>query len=153
VPPFGHAERIAEDKTNGLALVRLYGARNLASAPFAESNIDSGDLTLIGVADPLAQNSDAVTAAPARLSKQTIEPAPKLGFSGAAALDARGRLVGTVDLRPGIVAGNGAGAGQAVTMVPVETIRAFLQTQHVAPPVAAAGAINRSVVRVICVRK
>jgi hypothetical protein len=153
VPPFGHAERIAEDKTNGLALVRLYGARNLASAPFAESNIDSGDLTLIGVADPLAQHSDAVTAAPARLSKQTIEPAPKLGFSGAAAADARGRLVGTVDLRPGIVAGNGAGAGQAVTMVPVETIRAFLQTQHVAPPVAAAGAINRSVVRVICVRK
>src|SRR4029077_15545864 len=77
VPPFGHAERIAEDKTNGLALVRLYGARNLASAPFAESNIDSGDLALIGVADPLAQHSDAVTAAPARLSKQTIEPAPK----------------------------------------------------------------------------
>ena len=41
-------------------------------------------------------------------------------------------LAGMVDLRPGIVAGNGAGAGQAVTMVPVETIRAFLQAQHVA---------------------
>jgi hypothetical protein len=163
VPPFGHAERIAEDKTNGLALLRLYGARNLAPAPFAESNIDGGDLTLIGIADPLAQNSDAVTAAPARLSQQAIEPAPKLGFSGAAAADARGRLVGLVDLRPAIVAGmmdlrpaiagNGAGAAQAVTLVPVETIRAFLQAQHVTPPGTASGAINQSVLRVICVRK
>ena len=152
VPPFGHAERIAEDKTNGLALVRLYGARNLAPAPFAESNIDSGDLTLVGIADPLAQNGDAVTAAPAHLSQRAIEPAPKLGFSGAAAADARGRLAGMVDLRPGIVAGNGAGAGQAVTLVPVETIRAFLQAQHVAPATAAAP-INQSVLRVICVRK
>ena len=152
VPPFGHAERIAEDKTNGLALVRLYGARNLAPAPFAESNIDSGDLTLVGIADPLAQNGDAVTAAPAHLSQQAIEPAPKLGFSGAAAADGRGRLAGMVDLRPGIVAGNGAGAGQAVTLVPVETIRAFLQAQHVAPATAAAP-INQSVLRVICVRK
>jgi hypothetical protein len=42
---------------------------------------------------------------------------------------ARGRLVGMVDLRPGLVAGKGAGA-QAVTMVPVNTIRAFLQRQH-----------------------
>ena len=152
VPPFGHAERIAEDKTNGLALVRLYGARNLAPAPFAESNIDSGDMTLIGIADPLAQNGDAITAVPARVSQQAIEPAPRLGFSGAAAADARGRLAGMVDLRPAIT-GNGAGGSQAVTMVPVETIRAFLQAQHVAPPSAASGAINQSVLRVICVRK
>jgi len=163
VPPFGHAERVAEDKTNDLALVRIYGARNLAPAPFAKSNIDGGSLTLIGIADPLAQNGDAVTAMPARLSQQAIEPAPKLGFSGAAAADARGRLAGMVDLRPAIVAGmadlrpaisgNGAGAGQAVTLVPVETIRAFLQAQHVAPPATVAGAINQSVLRVICVRK
>ena len=152
VPPFGHAERIAEDKTNGLALVRLYGARNLAPAPFAESNIDSGDLSLVGIADPLAQNGDAVTAAPAHLSQQAIEPAPKLGFSGAAAADRRGRLAGMVDLRPGVVAGNGAGARQAVTLVPVETIRNFLQAQHGAPATAAAP-INQSVLRVICVRK
>jgi S1-C subfamily serine protease len=150
VPPFGHAERVAEDKTNDLALVRIYGARNLAPAPFAESNIDGGSLTLIGIADPLAQNGDAVTAMLARLSQQAIEPAPKLGFSGAAAADARGRLAGMVDLRPAI---NSAGAGQAVTLVPVETIRAFLQAQHVAPPATVAGAINQSVLRVICVRR
>jgi hypothetical protein len=158
VPPFGHAERIAEDKasvdkTNGLALVRLYGARNLTPAPFADNAIEAGDLTLIGVADPLAQTGDAASAVPAHLAQQTIEPAPKLGFSGAAAADARGLLAGMVDLRSGIVAGNGASAGQSVTMVPVGTIRAFLQAHHVAPPHAGSGPINQSVLRVICVRK
>ena len=153
VPPFGHAERIAEDKASGLALIRLYGARNLVAAPLAESNIETGDLTLIGIADPLAQNGDAATAVPAHLSVQGLEPAPKLGFAGAAAADARGRLAGMVDLRPAAVAGNGASGGVTVTMVPVETILAFLQAQHVAPPAAAGAPINQSVLRVICVRK
>jgi hypothetical protein len=158
VPPFGHAERIAEDKTNedktnGLALVRLYGARNLTPAPFADNAIEAGDLTLIGIADPLAQTGDAASAVPAHLAQRTIEPVPKLGFSGAAAADTHGLLAGMVDLRPGVVAGNGASAGQSVTMVPVGTIRAFLQAHHVAPPPAASGPINQSVLRVICVRK
>ena len=87
VPPFGHAERIAEDKTNGLALVRLYGARHLTPAPFADDTVEAGNVTLIGVADPLAQTGDAATAVPARLAQLTIDPAPKLGFSGAAAAD------------------------------------------------------------------
>jgi hypothetical protein len=153
VPPFGHAERLAEDKTSGLALIRLYGARNLVAAPLAESNMETGDLTLIGIADPLAQNGDAATAVPAHLSVQTLEPAPKLGFAGAAAADARGRLAGMVDLRPAAVAGNAASGGLMVTMVPVETIRAFLQAQHVAPSASTGAPISQSVLRVICVRK
>jgi hypothetical protein len=152
VPPFGHAERLAEDKTSGLALIRLYGARNLVAASLAERNVETGDLTLVGIADPLAQAGDAATAMPAHLSAQALEPAPKLGFAGAAAADARGRLIGMVDLRPSAVAGNGAG-GPTVTVVPVETIRAFLQAQHVAPAATAGGPINQSVLRVICVRK
>jgi hypothetical protein len=88
-----------------------------------------------------------------RLSQGTVEAALKLGFSGAAATDAHGRWVGMVDLRPGIVAGKGVGGAQAVTMVPIKTIHAFLQAQQVAPTGAAAGAINQSVLRVICVRK
>jgi hypothetical protein len=153
VPPFGHAERVAEDKTNGLALLRLYGARNLAPAPLADSHAETGDVTLIGIADPLAQSGDAVIAAPARLSASMLDPAPKLGFAGAAVVDGRGRLVGAVDLRPSVVAGIGAGASQAAVMVPVESIRAFLQAQRVAPVAADNTAINQSVVRVICVRK
>ena len=158
VPPFGHAELIAEDKTNDLALIRLYGARNLVAAPLADAGVQNGtqsvDVTLVGVADPLAQGGDAApTSVPARVTAQGIEPAPKLGFSGAAAVDARARLAGMVDLRPAVVAGSGGAAAQGATLVPVETIRAFLQAQHIAPAVAAGAAINQSVLRVICVRK
>jgi hypothetical protein len=151
VPPFGHAERVAEDKSSGLALIRLYGARNLAPAPLADIAVAAGDVTLIGLADPLAEAGDAVTAVPAHLSASALEPAPKLGFSGAAVADARGRLVGLVDLRPAATAG--PGAATAVPMVPVETIRAFLQAQHIVPAATDNAAINQSVVRVICVRK
>ncbi len=158
VPPFGHAERVAEDKANDLALIRLYGARNLVPAPLADAGVQNGtqggDVTLVGVADPLAQTGDTIaTSVPARLTAQGIEPPPKLGFSGAAALDARGRLAGMVDLRPAVVAGSGAAAGQGANLVPIETIRAFLQAQHIAPAAAANAAINQSVLRVICVRK
>jgi hypothetical protein len=158
VPPFGHAERIAEDKANDLALIRLYGARNLAPAPFADAGGQNGtpgsDVTLVGVADPLAQTGDAApTSVPARVTAQGVEPAPKLGFSGAAAVDVRGRLAGMVDLRPAVVAGSGGAAGPGATLVPVETIRAFLQTQHIALNAAANAPINQSVLRVICVRK
>jgi hypothetical protein len=151
VPPFGHAERVAEDKANGLALIRLYGARNLTPVRLADNTIGTGDITLIGLADPLAQAGDAVSAIPARLVASAIEPAPRLGFSGAAVADARGRLVGMVDLPAAAMAG--AGAGQAVAMVPVENIRAFVQAQRVAPSAADNAAINQSVLRVICVRR
>ncbi len=151
VPPFGHAERVAEDEASGLALLRLYGARNLIPAPLADTRVENGDVTLIGVADPLAQSGDAATAISAHLSAQLLEPVPKLGFSGAAVVDARGGLAGVVDLRPTVVAG--ASAGQAVAMVPVESVRAFLKAQRVAPPVGERGGINQAVLRVICVRK
>jgi hypothetical protein len=158
VPPFGHAERVAEDKANDLALIRLYGARNLVPVALAEAGVQNGtqggDVTLVGVADPLAQTGDIIaTSVPAHLTAQGIEPAPKLGFSGAAAVDARGRLAGMVDLRPPVVAGSGAAAGQGANLVPIETIRAFLQVQHITPAAAANAAINQSVLRVICVRK
>jgi hypothetical protein len=153
VPPLGHAERLAEDKANGLALIRLYGARNLAPAPLADAGLQSGDVTLIGVADPLAQAGDAPASVPARLGAQGIDPAPKLGFAGAAAVDTRGRVVGMVDLRPPVVAGSGGAAGQAAALVPVETIRAFLRAQRVAPAAATSGSINQAVLRVVCVRK
>jgi hypothetical protein len=154
VPPFGHAARLAEDKTGGLALIRLYGARNLVAAPLADASAPDTDVTLVGVADPLAQSGGATASAiSARLTGQALEPAPKLGFSGAAAVDARGRLAGLVDLRPSIVAGSGGAAAAGAALVPVETIRAFLQAQHIAPAPAAGAAINQSVLRVICVRK
>ena len=153
VPPLGHAERIAEDKANDLALVRLYGVRNLVATALAGENTQPGDITLVGVADPLAQDGDATpTSAAARLTAQGVEPAPKLGFSGAAAVDANGRVAGMVDLKPAAIAGNGA-AGQAATLVRIDGIRAFLLAQHITPVAAGTAPVSQSVVRVICVRK
>ncbi len=158
VAGFGHAERVAEDKTNDLALIRLYGARNLVPATLTgdgDQKGQGGELTLVGVADPLAQAGDsAVTSAAARLTAQGVEPPPKPGFSGAAALDASGRFAGMVDLKPSVIAGAGSASREA-TLVPAEAIRAFLQARGIAlaVPVAGHAAIDQSVVRVVCVRK
>jgi Trypsin-like peptidase domain len=151
IPGFGHAERIAADKANDIALLRVYGAQDLPSAALAGDSGTGDDLTLVGIADPLAQaGGGAVTRAPARRSAQGLDPAPKLGFSGAAAVDAQGRFAGMVDLSSTAVAG--AGAVSQATLIPAETLRAFLQTQNIALTTGHTP-IDQSVVRVICVRK
>jgi hypothetical protein len=155
VPPLGHAERIAADTTNDLALIRLYGARNLVPAPLNGDAGASGDLTLVGIADPLAQaGAAAVSSAAAHVTSQAIEPAPKPGFAGAAAVDAGGHLAGMVNLKPAVVAGSGS-VSQGATLVPAEAIRAFLQAQGIAPgtEMPEHAGMEQSVVRVICVRK
>jgi Trypsin-like peptidase domain len=145
------AERIAEDKANDIALLRVYGAQNLLPAALGGDSGTGDDFTLVGIADPLAQaGGGAVTRASAHRSTQGLDPAPKLGFSGAAAVDPQGRFAGMVDLQSTAVAG--AGAVNQVTLIPVETLRAFLQAQNVALT-NSRGAIDQSVVRVICVRK
>jgi Trypsin-like peptidase domain len=151
IPGFGHAERIAADKANDIALLRVYGAQDLLPVALAGDSGAGDDLTLVGIADPPAQaGGSAVTRAPAHRSSQGLDPAPKLGFSGAAAVDAQGHFAGMVDLQSTAVAG--AGAVNQATLIPVETLRAFLQTQNIVPATAG-NAIDQSVVRVICVRK
>ncbi len=158
VPGLGHAERVAADPANNLALIRLYGARSLIAAALGADSGDSAqgtELTLVGVADPLAQaGGGAATRAAASLTAQGLAPAPKPGFSGAAALDARNRFAGLVSLNPSVVAGNG-GAVPAANLVSAETVRAFLQEHHISPatPAISATAVEQSVLRVICVRK
>ncbi len=154
VPPFGHAERLAADTTSDLALIRLYGARNLVPAQFGDA-IQSGDVTVIGVADPLAQAGAAIaTGSAAHLVPQGIDPAPKPGFSGAAAVDPHGVLAGMVDVKPAVVAGN-VSVAPAATLVPAATIRTFLQAQGVAPATDETehAAAEQSVLRIICVRR
>jgi len=151
IPGFGHAERIAADKANDIALLRVYGAQDLLPVALAGDGGAGDDLTLVGIADPLAQaGGGAVTRAPAHRGAQGLDPAPKLGFTGAAAVDAQGRFAGMVDLQSTAVAG--ASAVNLAALIPPETLRAFLQAQNIAP---ASGhtPIDQSVVRVICVRK
>jgi hypothetical protein len=151
VPDFGAAVRVAADKTNDLALIRLYGARNLAPAALAADS-QANDVTLLGIADPaVQQGGNAVTKLTARLDGQKITPAPKLGFSGAAAIDAQGHFAGVVELQSAAGAATGLATLQA-TFVPGNAVRAFL-TAHGVKPAKGQDQIERSVLRVICVRK
>ena len=151
VSGFGHAVRVAEDAANDLALLRLYGARQLVPAPLTGAGeIDA--LTLVGIADPRAQHGgDAVSKVTARLDGQSITPAPPLGFSGAAAVDAQGRFAGMAELKTPAAATGSPATRQAV-LVSANAVRALLMAHHVTPE-PGNGAIEKSVVRVICVRK
>jgi len=170
VPGFGHADRVAADAASGLALLRLYGAHNLAPAALADgsgSGNTGDDLTLVGIADPTAQaGAAAVThAAGHRGAQGFFDPAPKPGFSGAAALDGQNRFAGIVVLNPPAVAGAAgaavAGASSQASLISAEGVRAFLKEQGITPTGGAGAGVNgansaamdQSVLRVICVRK
>jgi hypothetical protein len=154
VPGLGNAERVAADATAGVALLRLYGARDLVAAPLTAVAAKDGDVTLVGIPDPIAQaGGGAVTKVSARLSAQIIEPAPAPGFAGAAVMDAQGHFLGMLGIKPQAVAGNGPAAGQA-DLISADSLRKFLSAHGVKPLAAADhAAIEPSVVRVICVRK
>jgi Putative peptidoglycan binding domain len=157
VSGYGDADRHAEDKAADLVLLRIYGAPDLVPATFGEA-FKGSDLTLLGIADPQSQGGgSAISAMAAKARGETVEPAPQLGFSGGAALDGQGRLVGMVELRTATVANAGAASPQPLaTLVPAPTIRTFLEAQRLAPAAAGrlgADAAKASLVRVICVRK
>jgi hypothetical protein len=152
VPGFGHALRIADDGAGDLALLRLYGVPNLAPAPLAGEPVPGDALTLIGIADPLTQHGgNVVTHAAAHRAGEVVAPPPPPGFSGAAVVDAEGRFAGIVEARPQVIAGPAASASQAV-LIPAVAVRAFLAA-HGIQATAAAGPMDQSIVRVICVRK
>ena len=150
----GGADRVAEDR--GLALLRVY-ATNLRPVALAGENT-RGDVTVLGVADPQAQGGGgAVSAAKARVSDAlALDPAPALGFDGAAVLDSQGKLAGIAALKVPVVAGAGPTPAASAMLMPVEAIRNFLDAQNVPPAsggVSGVEAAKASVVRMICVRK
>ena len=152
----GGADRVAEDKERGLTLLRVYTGDHKPIA-LAGENVKAADVTLLGVADPQAQGGGgAVSAAKARVSDTlALEPAPALGFDGAAVLDGQGRLAGIAAMKVALVAGAAPAPPAQATLTPVDAIRKFLADQKIPATGAAAGseAAKGSVVRVICVRK
>ena len=85
----GTAERIAEDKAEGLALLRIYGRRDLHPVTLA-ATAQAGEAKLIGIPDPRAQSGRAsLTEVKARLTAnggiELRQSAPMAGLSGAAA--------------------------------------------------------------------
>jgi hypothetical protein len=152
----GDADLIDDDATVGLALLRVYGAPDLVPAALVHDGARGPDLTLVGIADPQSQGGGrAVTTVAARLSGETLAPVPQLGFAGAAALDGQGRVFGMVALKTPVVASTGTPPPPQATVVGIETIRKFLDTQNVTPASGRSGAetAKASLVRVICVRR
>jgi len=154
VPGLGNPERIADDGAQGLALLRVYGRRDLHPVALAGS-AQTGEAKLIGIPDPREQNGrTATTEVKVRLTASGIElrqPAPMAGLSGAAAVDAQGRFAGIAELRNIVVASNEP-AIAPVRLVGAAAIRDLLVAQGVTPG-AGSGDAKDAVVRIICVRK
>ena len=159
IPGYGNADRVAEDKEHDLALLRIYGARELKPLGLNNGTAKSA-VELTGIADPqnqgggTAASSVKASAAPVGSGGDlALSPAPALGFSGAAALDGDGKFAGIALLKPVIVAGppNAAPAAQA-TLVSADTVREFLKANGVTAADGSPDA-KAAVLRVICVRK
>jgi hypothetical protein len=158
VSGYGDADRLAEDRNSELALLQVHGAPDLAPAALAGDAAQAPDLTAVGIPDPQSQGGGSAFSTLAVKPKgEMLEPAPPLGFSGGAALDPQGRVMGMVALRVPVVANVSAVTAQPqATLVAAAIIRTFLTRQGVAPaPSTRIGldATKAALVRVICVRR
>jgi peptidoglycan hydrolase-like protein with peptidoglycan-binding domain len=152
----GDADRVAEDKDNGLALLRVYGPRKLSPLALAPDAPKKGDVTLIGIPDPKEQNgAKKLTEIKARLADgnaiELRQPVPMAGFSGAAALGTQGEFLGMTEMRNFLLASTEP-AAPPVQLVTAGTIRDFLAAHNIASE-PQGGDAKASVVRIICVRK
>jgi hypothetical protein len=156
----GNADRAAADKEHDLALLRIYGARGLKPLGLGNGSAKSG-VELTGIADPLSQGGGAVASSVKSLitpvgsgNDLALNPAPGLGFSGAAVLDGDGKFAGMAVLKPIVVAGPATGAPSTqAALVHADIVRDFLKANGVTVATGSASDAKASVVRVICVRK
>src|SRR5215831_2368586 len=151
----GDADRIADDKDSGLALLRVYGLRDLAPLALPTDAYKKGDVTLVGIPDPKEQSSaKTLTEIKARLADgnaiELRQPVPMAGFSGAAAVDAQGQFVGMMQTQNFVLAST-ASVAPPVRLVTVAAIRDFLAAHDVAPATDGSDP-KTAVVRIICVR-
>jgi hypothetical protein len=167
---FSHADRVADDKEHGLALLRVYGAAGLKPLDLspglatASTANPTTNVELTGILDPQSQGGGSpatsvkAQAAPVGGNGDlALSPPPAAGFSGAPALDGDGHFAGITLLKPAMVAGPATAvpATQAVLVQP-DVVGEFLKANGVRPTGGSSNAkadAGASVVRVICVRK
>ena len=159
IPPFGNADRIAEDKDHDLALLHIYGTRGLKPLGLASSPADKANVEITGIADPqnqgggrMATTVKAAITPVAGGSDLALSPTPAIGFSGAVARDDGGKFAGLALLKPAVVAGSATTAPAQSVLVGADTVREFLRANGVNAGEGSTDAAA-SVVRVICVRK
>lgn len=153
----GDADRVAEDKDNGLALLRIYGRRKLTPLALVRDAPRTGDVTLVGIPDPKAQGgAKKLTEIKARITDgaaiELRQPVPMAGFSGAAALDGQGRFVGMTEMRSFVLASTEPTA-PPVRLIGAAAIRDFVAAHGVDAAHTHGTDARASVVRIICVRK
>ncbi len=157
----GDADRVADDKDNGLALLRVYGPRKLSPLAISRDLPKTADVSLIGIPDPKEQDgvkgtTKKLTEIKARVVDGTAielrQPVPMAGFSGAAAVDAQGRFVGLTGIRNAVLASTEA-AAPPVRLVSADAIRTFLTTHNIEAAPSPGADAKAAVVRIICVRK
>ena len=152
----GNADRVAEDKDGGLALLRVYGPRRLSPLALAADTFKKGDVTLVGIPDPKEQNgAKKLSEIRARLAESNAielrQPVPMAGFSGAAAVDGQGQFLGMMQMQ-NLVLTSKESVATPVRLVTATMIRDFLAAHDVAPAKDGSD-IKKAIVRVICVRK
>jgi peptidoglycan hydrolase-like protein with peptidoglycan-binding domain len=154
VPGHGNADHIAEDKARDLALLRIYGARDLKPIAIGGTAAKT-NVVLTGIADPQNQGGGAaVTSANATLTVTALSPAPGIGFAGAAVVDSDGAFAGMTLLKPAVVAGTPpAQAGNEAALVPADQVVTFLKAHNITPIDGQKTEAKASVLRVVCVRK
>jgi peptidoglycan hydrolase-like protein with peptidoglycan-binding domain len=159
IPPFGNADRVAEDKEHDLALLRVYGARGLKPLSVNSDSADKASIELTGISDPQNQGGGhAATTVKAAVtpagsgSDLALSPTPAIGFSGAAARDDGGKFAGLALLRPVAVASAANNAPAQSVLISAGTVRDFLKANGVTSSQGSNDAAS-AVVRVICVRK
>jgi peptidoglycan hydrolase-like protein with peptidoglycan-binding domain len=159
IPPFGNADRIAEDKDHDLALLHIYGTRGLKPLGLASSPADKANVEITGIADPQNQGGGrtattvkAAITSVAGGSDLALSPTPAIGFSGAAARDDGGKFAGLALLKPAVVAGSATTSPAQSVLVGADIVREFLRANGVNASEGSTEAAA-SVVRVICVRK
>ena len=163
VSGYGRADRLAEDKTHDLALLRIYGAHGLKPLDLSGGSAGGSaapSVNVVGIADPQYQvggsavsSLKAATASSASIEGEPIlVPAPEVGFSGSAAIDGSGKFAGIALLKPAVVAGPATSSPAQAVLVPANTVRGFLKANAIAANGSSLDA-KSAVVRVICVRK
>lgn len=153
----GDADRIADDKDKGLALLRIYGPHKVSPLALAGETPRTGELTLIGIPDPREQEAPKkLTEIKARLAEgnaiELRQPVPMAGFSGAAALDQQGRFVGMTEMRNAVLA-SVEPAMPPLRLIGTTAIRDFLAAHRIEVTQAPTADAKTSLVRIICVRK
>jgi hypothetical protein len=159
VPTYGNADRVAQDKTHDLALLRIYGTRGLKPLAMDQATAKPA-ITITGIADPQNQGGaaaissvDSTVAAANGSGDPALQSAPGIGLSGGAAVDGDRHFAGIALLKPPMVAGGqGSPPPAQAVLVPADAVRDFLKTNGIALASGASDA-KASVLRVICVRK